>query len=241
MHEIPEGGRMARGKAIVNLLDLKKGERTATTLSVRDFEEGKYVVMATKNGLVKKTALTAYGHPRSAGIIALTIREDDELIAARISDGDQDIFLTTRHGKSIRIHESELRDMGRTASGNIGIRMEPDDQVVGMEILSPEQGTTILTVTENGYGKRTKADEYRRQSRGGKGILTIKTTQRNGPVVYSYQVSDTDQLMIITDQGKIIRLRVADISVIGRNTQGVKLIDLGEGEKVIGVAKVIED
>ncbi len=240
VHEIPEAGRMSRGKAIVNLLDLKRGERVATTLSVRNLEEpGKYIVMATKKGSVKKTDLKSFSHPRSIGIIALNIRDDDELIAARISSGDQDIFLSTHHGKSIRFHESGLRSMGRVASGNIGIRMEPDNKVVGMEIL--DEGSTILTVTQKGYGKRTKTDEYRRQSRGGKGIITIKTSERNGPVVYSYQVTDMDQLMIITDQGKIIRLRVADISVIGRNTQGVKLIDLGDGEKVIGVAKVMED
>ena len=159
----------------------------------------------------------------------------------RISNGDQDIFLTTKDGKSIRFGESDSRSMGRTAAGNIGIRMEPDNKVVGMDILDPDEGATLLTVTENGFGKRTKTDEYRCQSRGGKGIFTIKTSERNGPVVYSCQVSDQDQLMIITDHGKIIRLRVADISVIGRNTQGVKLINLGEGEKVVGVAKVMED
>ncbi len=241
VHEIPEGGRMSRGKAIVNLLDLQKGERVATTLSLRDLEEEKYVVMASKNGLVKKTALSSYSHPRTVGIIALSIKDDDELIAVRISNGDQDIFLTTKYGKSIRFGESDLRSMGRVAAGNIGIRMEPDNKVVGMDILNPDEGATVLTVTENGFGKRTKTDEYRCQSRGGKGIFTIKTSERNGPVVYSCQVSDLDQLMIITDHGKIIRLRVADISVIGRNTQGVKLINLGEGEKVIGVAKVMED
>ncbi len=241
VHEIPQGGRMSRGKAIVNLLDLQKGERVATTLSLRDLEEDKYVVMATKNGFVKKTELASYSHPRTVGIIALSIRDDDELIAVRISNGDQDIFLTTKFGKSIRFGESGSRSMGRTAAGNIGIRMEPDNKVVGMDILDPDEGATLLTVTENGFGKRTKTDEYRCQSRGGKGILTIKTSERNGAVVYSCQVSDLDQLMIITDHGKIIRLRVADISVIGRNTQGVKLINLGEGEKVIGVAKVIED
>jgi len=211
----------------------------ATTLAVRNFEEGKYVVMATKSGLVKKTELSAYSNPRAGGIVAIRINEDDELIGARVSTGSQDIFLTTRNGKSIRFHESEIREMGRVAAGNIGIRMEADDRVVGMEVLG--DGATILTVTENGYGKRTKTEEYRVQGRGGKGILTIKTSQRNGPVVYAYQVTDQDQLMIITGDGKIIRLRVADISVIGRNTQGVKLIDLGEGEKVVGIAKVMEE
>ena len=239
VHEIPEGGRVTRGKAIVNLLQLKRGERVATTLSVKGFEEGKYVVMASRKGLVKKTTLESYSHPRSIGIIALKIREEDELIAVRVSSGEQDIFLTTRQGKSIRFQEADLRDMGRVAAGNIGIRMEQGDEVVGMEVL--KEGATILTVSANGYGKRTRTEEYRAQSRGGKGILTIKTSERNGPVVYSSQVSGQDELMIITGHGKIIRLRVADISVIGRNTQGVKLINLGEGEKVVGVARVMED
>jgi DNA gyrase subunit A len=240
VHEIPEAGRMSRGKAIVNLLDLKKGERVETTLSVRDFSEDKYVVMATKKGIIKKTALEAYSHPRATGIAAIKIREEDELMAVRLSSGENDVFLTTRQGKSIRFKESDLRSMGRVAEGNIGIRMEPKDHLVGMEVLGEEEAT-VLTVTENGYGKRTRMEEYRRQARGGKGILTIKTTERNGPVVYSYQVTDLDELMIITGQGKIIRLKVGDISVIGRNTQGVKLINLGEGEKVVGVAKLMEE
>ena len=239
VHEVPEGGRVSRGKVIVNLLQLKRGEKVATTLSMKGFEEGRYVVMASRRGLVKKTTLESYSHPRPAGIIALKIREEDELIAVRVSSGEQDIFLTTRQGKSIRFKEADLRDMGRVAAGNIGIRMELDDEVVGMEVL--KEGATILTVTANGYGKRTKTGEYRAQARGGKGILTIKASERNGPVVYSSQVSGQDQLMIITGHGKIIRLRVADISVIGRNTQGVKLINLGEGEKVVGVARVMED
>ena len=239
VHEIPEGGRTSRGKAIVNLLDLKKGERLATILPIRDYEEGKYVVMATKMGLVKKTELKAYSHPRSVGTIGLKIKENDELIGVRVSSGEQDIFLTTKEGKSIRFKEADLRSMGRVASGNIGIKMEPGNEVVGMEILG--EGATILTVTENGFGKRTKTDEYRTQSRAGKGVFTIKTSERNGAVVYAYEATDQDQLMIITGHGKIIRIRVADISVIGRNTQGVKLINLGEGEKVVGVAKIMED
>jgi DNA gyrase subunit A len=239
VHEIPEAGRMTKGKAIVNFLDLRRGEQVATTLAVKDFQEGKYVVMATKNGLVKKTDLLSYSRPRAGGIVAIKIREEDELIGVRVTSGEHDIFLTTRRGKSIRFNESELRSMGRVASGNIGVRMGPEDAVVGMEAL--QEGATILTVTENGYGKRTRTEEYRRQSRGGKGILTIKASVRNGPVVSSYQVSQTDQLMIITGHGKIIRLRVGDISIIGRNTQGVKLINLGEGEKVVGVAKLMEE
>ena len=212
---------------------------TGPAIKVKEFDEKSFVVMATKKGLLKKTELMAYSRPRSIGIIALKINEDDELIGVRMTDGTHDIFLATRDGKSIRFPEDDLRGMGRVAAGNIGIRMDEGDQVVGMEVL--KEGETILTVTENGYGKRTKTEEYRRQSRGGKGIFTVKTTDRNGPVVYSYQVNDQDELMIITERGKIIRLRAADISVIGRNTQGVKLIDLGEGEKVVGVAKLMED
>lgn len=239
VHEIPEVGRVSKGKAIVNFLDLKEKERVATILSIRDFEEGKYVVMATRKGLVKKTELMAYCHPRAAGIIALKIREDDELIAVNVTGGDQDIFLATRKGKSLRFHESQLRNMGRVAAGNIGIRMSAGDEVVGMGIL--QEGATILTVTENGYGKRTKTGEYRKQVRGGKGIFNIKTSERNGCVVYSCQVTDPDQLMIVTGGGKVIRLRVSDISIIGRNTQGVRLINLGENEKVVSVAKLAEE
>jgi DNA gyrase subunit A len=239
VHEVPEAGRMSRGKAIVNLLELQKGERVATTLAVRGFEKDKYVVMATKEGLVKKTELAAYSNPRTGGIVAIRINEEDELIGVRVSSGAQDIFLTTRQGKSIRFHEDEIREMGRVAAGNIGIRMESGDEMVGMDVL--DEGATILTVTEKGFGKRTRTGEYRVQGRGGKGILTIKTTQRNGVVVYACQVTDPDELMIITEQGKIIRLKVADISVIGRNTQGVKLIEIAEGEKVVAVAKVIEE
>jgi DNA gyrase subunit A len=239
VHELPEAGRMSKGKAIVNLLDLQRDERVATVLSITDFKEGRYVVMASRKGLVKKTELDSYSRPRSGGIVALKIREEDELITVRVSSGEQDIFLATRQGKSIRFRESDLRGMGRVAAGNIGIRMEPGDEVVAMEIL--KEGATILTVTENGYGKRTKTEEYRTQSRGGKGILTIKATERNGPVVYSYQVTDQDELMIITGHGKIIRMRVVDISVIGRNTQGVRLINLGEGEKVVGVARLMDE
>ncbi len=241
VHEIPEAGRMSRGKAIVNLLDLKRGEVVATTLSVRDFEHGKYLVMATKNGMVKKTELAAYGNPRSSGIIGVRINPGDELISVKITNGDQDIFLSTRSGKSIRFHESELRPMGRAAAGYIGIRLSSleEDRVVGMEVL--DEGATILTVTENGYGKRTRTEEYRRQSRGGKGILTIKVTDRNGPVVSCCQVREHDEIMLITQQGMIIRLRASEISVIGRNTQGVKLINLSPGEKVVAVAKVVED
>ncbi len=239
VHEIPEAGRVSKGKSIVNLLELKKGEKIATTISVRDFKEGQYIVMATRNGIVKKTPLEDYSNPRSTGIIGIKINEGDELIGVRITDGNHDIFLTTRNGKSIRFHESQIRSMGRVAAGNIGIRLEPGDYVVSMETI--KDGETILTVTEKGYGKRTPTEQYRVQSRNGKGILTIRITDRNGPVIYAYQVSERDQVMIITNGGKIIRFKVSDIPITGRTTQGVKLIDLSEGERVSSVAKVIEE
>jgi len=239
VHEIPEAGRAARGKAIVNLLNLNKGERVATTLSVRDFGAGRYLVMATKKGLVKKTELGFFSRPRSIGIAAIKINPGDELIDVRMSNGDQDILLSTRLGKCIRFHEKELRPMGRVAAGNIGIRLAQGDEVVGMEVL--RNGATLLTVTENGYGKRTKIEEFRVQARGGKGIFLIKCTEKNGPVVGSYQVQDNDEVMIVTENGMIIRVRAEDISVIGRNTQGVKLIQLEQGQRVVGLAKVVEE
>jgi len=238
VHEIPEGSRTSRGKAIVNLLDLQTDEKVATILSVRSFEEGSYLIMATKNGVVKKTPLVSYSRPRSAGLAAITIREEDELVGTRVTNGSQNIFLTTKNGMSIRFPEEDVRPTGRGAMGIRGIRLYEGDEVVSMEALS--EGA-ILTVTENGYGKRTATGEYRRQTRGGKGVRTIKTSERNGKVVYAYQVTDQDQLMIMTEQGKIIRVRIEDISVIGRNTQGVRLINLSEGEKVVAVAKVVEE
>jgi DNA gyrase subunit A len=238
VHEIPEAGRVAKGTAIVNLLNLQPGERVATILSMKDFEGGTYIVMATKNGLVKKTNLSAYSHPRATGIAALRINEGDEMIGARVTNGEQDIFLSTERGKAIRFSEHGLRSMGRVAAGNTGIRLDGKDQVVSIEIL--DEGATILTITENGYGKRTDTKGHRVQQRGGKGVFSIKTSERNGPVVSATQVAADDELMILSGEGKIIRIRVADISVIGRHTQGVKLIDLGAGEKVVSVARLVE-
>ncbi|MBI5585076.1 MAG: DNA gyrase subunit A [Deltaproteobacteria bacterium] len=238
VHEIPQAGRQARGKALVNLLNLQPQEKVATTLPVRNFEEGKFIFMVTRKGLVKKTDLMAFSRPRSGGIIATTIGEGDEVIAAELTTGKQDILLGTRSGLSIRFHEGEVREMGRLAQGVRGILLKADDFVVGTAVLSREG--TLLTVTENGFGKRTQTEEYRKQARGGKGIITVKTTERNGSVVGVLPVTDEDDLMIITDGGKIIRLRVHDISVIGRNTQGVRLINLEDLEKVVGVARAIK-
>ncbi len=238
VYEIPEAGRAAKGTAIVNLLDLQPTEKIATTLTVKGFEEGKYVVMATKNGLVKKTRLSAYSRPRATGIAALKINEGDELIGVRVTNGEQDIFLSSRQGKAIRFHESELRSMGRVAAGNTGIRLARGDQVVNVETLN--EGATVLTITENGYGKRTATKEYRAQRRGGKGVFSIKTSERNGLVVSANQVAQNDELMILSAEGKIIRIRVTDISIIGRHTQGVKLINLEAPEKVVAVARFME-
>jgi len=235
VHEIPQAGRVARGKAIVNLLNLQPGEKVATTLPVPSFEEGKSVIMVTRKGVVKKTDLMAFSRPRAGGIIATTIQEGDELIAAGVTQGEQDVFLGTRNGLSIRFKETDIREMGRMAQGVRGIRLSADDWVVGVEVLSREG--TLLTVTENGFGKRSRTEDYREQGRAGKGIITIKTTDRKGPVVGVLQVTDEDDIMIITDRGKIIRLRVKDLSVLGRNTQGVRLINLEDQEKVVGVAR----
>lgn len=241
VHEIPQGGRIARGKAIVNLLNLAPEEKITAILPVKEFIEGKYVFMATKQGIVKKTDLLAYSHPRSGGIIALSLDQGDELIAAGLTDGAKEILLSSREGKAIRFAEEETRPMGRTARGVKGIELSPGDYLVSMDIINPElKGGTILSVTEKGYGKRTPIEEYPRQSRGGKGVITIKTTPRNGKLVGVQQIIEQDEVMLITDRGKIIRLSGEDISVIGRNTQGVKLIDLENGERVMAVTRLAE-
>ncbi len=239
VYELPQAGRAAMGKAIVNLLNLSPDEQLAAILAVREFVEEKYIVMATRKGLIKKTPLMAYSRPRAGGIIALSIDEDDELIAARVTDGSQDILLGSRMGKAIRFKETEVRPMGRTARGVRGMTVGKNDAIIGMEAIG--EGATILTATENGYGKRTNTEEYRIQGRGGMGIITIKTTERNGEVVGMKEVSDDDEVMLITNQGTIIRMKIKGISVIGRNTQGVRLINVEKGEKVVGVAHLAEE
>ncbi|MFH1076799.1 MAG: DNA gyrase subunit A [Pseudomonadota bacterium] len=234
VYELPEAARMAKGKAIVNLLALAQHEKLATILAVKDFSPGKFIIMATSSGLVKKTDIIAYSRPRTGGIIAINLVEKDELISVRITDGTADILLGTKTGKAIRFHESTIRTVGRTSQGVVGMRLSGKNSIVSMEVLSGNQ--TLLTVTENGYGKRTDVDEYRITGRGGKGVITIKTTERNGFVLALLLVEDDDDVMVMTDRGKIIRIPVQDISTIGRNTQGVKLIDLEDGERVTGIA-----
>jgi len=238
VHEIPQVGRVARGQAITNLIQMPSTDRVAATLSVKAFEEGKYIVMATKNGIIKKTELMAFSNPRSGGIIATTIDKGDELISAYLSDGSHDILLGTRTGQAIRFNESDVRAMGRSARGVRGINLHKGDEAVGMTVISTE--ASVLTVTERGYGKRSELDEYRIQSRGGSGIITIRTTDRNGPVVGIRQVTDADDLMIVTDRGKVIRSRAKEVPVIGRNTQGVRLITLEKDEKVVSIATLAE-
>jgi len=209
-------------------------------LPIRDFEQGKFIVMATKKGQVKKTDLMAYCAIRSSGIISIKVEDGDELIGAALTDGRKQIFLSSRQGKSVRFNEEEVRPTGRDTMGVKGMTLAEGDNVVAMDIVTPDTGATILTVCENGYGKRTAVDEYPEQHRGGQGVITIKTTERNGLVVNVYQVQNDGNLMIITDRGKIIRMRVEDISTIGRNTQGVRLISIDPGEKVGGVCRLME-
>ncbi|MCP4396378.1 MAG: DNA gyrase subunit A [bacterium] len=236
---IPEAGRQAKGKAIVNLLQIEKDENVSAILPVQEFEAGKYIVMSTKKGVVKKTELTEYSHPRSNGIIALNITEGDELVSVALTDGEQDIFLSTHNGKAIRFSEKNVRAMGRTATGVRGISLSKNDYVTGMDIVRNE--FTILTVTEKGYGKRSSVEQYRGQGRGGKGLINIKCTPKRGNVVGTLQVSDSDDILMITASGKIIRMGVASISVIGRNTQGVALQWLSDDDKVVAVARVLEN
>jgi DNA gyrase subunit A len=241
VHELPQAGRMTRGKAIVNLLNLEGNEKITAILSVRAFEEGKYVLMATKEGVIKKTDLMSYSHPRVGGIIALSLDEKDQLISACLTDGTKEILLSSREGKAIRFAEEDVRDMGRTARGVRGITLGKNDSLVSMDILSPGTvGSSILSVTENGFGKRSPVEDYRLQSRGGKGIITVKTTARNGKLVGTQQITDQDEVMLITDRGKIIRLRCGEIRLSSRNTQGVKLIERESGERVMAVARLAE-
>jgi DNA gyrase subunit A len=238
VYDIPQAGRMSRGKAIVNLLNFEKDEKLTTVLAVPAFEPGYHILMATKSGLIKKTDLMAFSRPRIGGIIALSLIPGDELIAARLTDGTYNVFLGSAMGKSIRFHESDIRPSGRTSRGVKGMTLAAGDRIVAMQVLS--HGQTLFTVTENGYGKRTSIDEYPFQKRGGKGVITIKTSQRNGPVVSIILVEEDDDLVLMTDMGKLLRMPVNSIAVIGRNTQGVKLIEVSHDERVTGVARLVE-
>lgn len=238
VYELPQASRASKGKAIVNLLNFQLNEKLTAVLSIPDFEPGSHILMATRLGIIKKTDLMAFSHSRANGIIAIDLNPDDELISAKITDGTMNVFLGSARGKSIRFHESDVRPTGRTAMGVKGIQLTPGDKLVSMEVMS--HGQTLVTVTENGFGKRTSIDEYPVQRRGGKGVITIKTTARNGKVVAILLVADDDDLMLMTNGGKIIRMPVRGISVISRNTQGVRLMDMDQNENVTGVARLAE-
>ena len=235
---IPDVSRIAKGKSIANLLRLQPGESIASILSVREFEEDKFVMVATERGIVKKTSLMAYSKPRQGGIIGLTTDKGDRVIGAELCDGESDILLATEKGFSIRFSEKEVRPIGRTGRGVRGIRLKKEDRVVGAEIVQP--GNKFLTVTSKGYGKRTRMEEYPVQGRGGLGVMTIRCNEKIGTVVGVQQVEETDQLLVITSNGNIVRMRVNEISVIGRNTQGVRLVGIGEGNQVVSIEKLVE-
>lgn len=240
VHEIPEAGRASKGKAMVNLLALATGEKVTTTLPVKEFRDDLYVVMATRRGIIKKTELSAYSNPRQGGIIALTLEEGDKLIGVEITDGNRDILLGTKEGIVIRFREKDVRHIGRTGRGVRGISLDETNQVIGMTTITPDAEASILTVTELGYGKRTDTTEYRTQGRAGRGVISVKVTEKNGQAVCFHQVNDTDDIMVMTAEGKILRTKVDYLRNIGRNSQGVRLIVMEDTDRVVGVAKLAE-
>jgi DNA gyrase subunit A len=239
VHEIPQAGRAAKGKAVINLINVDQGERVQAILIVQAFEEGKYILMATKQGLVKKTDLMSYANIRANGLIACVIESGDELIAARLTDGERDVILSARGGKAVRFKESEARPMGRATRGVKGMTLGKGDQLISLDVIAGANAS-LLSATENGYGKRTAIEEYPLHHRGGQGVITIKTSDRNGPVMGVLQVTDEDGVMLITSGGKIVRLHAKDIRVLSRNTQGVRLVGLEPGEKVAALSRLAE-
>ena len=242
VYEIPQAGRQAKGKAIINILNLNQGERISSVIPVKEFTEGKYLVMCTKQGLIKKTGLSVFSNPRKGGIISITLDKGDILINAALTDGNHEILLAARSGKSIRFKEKQVRDMGRQAKGVRGVRLSKKDEIIGMTILSSavnKSQTTLLTVTSGGFAKRTALKDYRLQSRGGKGIISIKTTKKNGDAVEVMTVEPQDEILVVTQKGMIVRCPVKDVRQTGRNTQGVRLISLDKGDAAISVAKVV--
>jgi DNA gyrase subunit A len=238
VHEIPDVGPGGKGKSIANLVAMEEGEKIAALIAVKEFADNRFVVMGTRKGVVKKSALSAFSNPRAGGIIAMGVEDGDAVIAAEVTDGAAEVFIGTRDGMAIRFPETDVRPMGRTAYGVRGISLRDDDFVVAMEEVRP--GGTMLTVTEHGYGKRTEIEEYRVQSRGGVGIINIATSERNGKVVGVAYVQDGDELLLITQQGMILRMQTNDVRAIGRATQGVRLIDIDGEDRVVSIAKLAE-
>ena len=240
-YEVPEAGRTAKGTAIVNLLSLDPGEKISAVIPIQNFAEGKYLLMATKNGLIKKTALTEYNSSRTTGLQGITLKDDDELITVRLTDGEDNVVLVTREGMCITFDEKDVRPIGRVAQGVIGIRLSDEDEVIGMESVIAGGKATLLAITENGFGKRTELDEYRVQIRGGKGVITYKITPKTGKLVGVKIATEDDDVMLITDTGTIIRLQVKDISVLGRSTQGVTLMRTSDGGKVVSIELIQQE
>jgi DNA gyrase subunit A len=238
VYEVPQAGRATRGKALVNLLPVEKGEKISATLAIREFDENHYIVMATKNGIIKKTRLAEYQNIRTNGIIAIKIDDDDDLIGVVVSNGEQDIMLCASNGKAIRFAESDARPMGRSTRGVTGMRMARGERVISMTLVSDR--ASLLAVSQNGFGKRTSVADYNVQKRGGQGVFTLKTGGRNGEMISALLVLDEDQVMMMTDTGRLVRIRMNGVSVIGRNTQGVTLIGCDENERVIGAVRLVE-
>jgi DNA gyrase subunit A len=238
VYEIPEMGRTARGKSIANVLALQPGEKIAALICVQEFTDKQHLVMATSSGIVKKTNLSDYSNFRKGGIIGIKIESGDQLIACALTNGKQEVVLVTSEGMSLRFHEDQLRDQGRATVGVFGIRPEKKDKVVGAAVVDPK--ATLLVVGENGVGKRTSFEDYRSQTRGGKGIITMKTTDKTGLVAGAISVKDADEIMMITEKGQMVRTKVKDIRESGRNTQGVYLVRLQKGDRLQGVARVVD-
>jgi DNA gyrase subunit A len=239
VHEIPDVGPDGRGKAIANLVQMEAGEKIAAMLAVQEFDEQHFIVLGTRKGTIKKTELSAFSNPRAGGIIAIGVEDGDSVMAVRLSDGTSEVFIGTRQGMAIRFHETDVRSMGRTAYGVRGIQLREGDEVVAMEVVKP--GGTLLTVTEKGYAKRTDLEEYRVQSRGGIGVKNLEVTDKNGKVVGIAQVHENEELLVMTQQGKILRTPAIDIRAIGRATQGVRVMDLEGEDIVVSVALVEKD
>ena len=238
VHQLPVASRISKGRPIVNLLPLQESEQISAILPIRQYEEGKAIFMATANGTVKQVALTEFQRPRSSGIIAIDLDDDDRLIGVDITDGTGEVLLSTTAGKAVRFSCNDVRCMGRTARGVRGIKLKPGHKVVSLVVVKPNGA--ILTATTNGYGKRTVTEEFSTIGRGGQGVISIQTTERNGLVIGALQVFDGDELMLISDQGTLVRIRVDEISMVGRNTQGVKLINLSENEHLVGIQRIEE-
>ena len=239
-YEVPEAGRTAKGTAIVNLLSLDPGEKVSAVIPIQNFADGKYLLMATKNGLIKKTALKEYDTTRKTGLQGITLKDEDELIGVRLTDGEDNVVLVTKNGLCITFDEKDVRPIGRVSQGVIGIRLD-DDEVIGMESVIVGGKATLLAITENGFGKRTELDEYRVQKRGGRGVITYKITPKTGKIVGVRIATEEDDVMLITDKGTIIRINVKDVSILGRSTQGVTLMRTNDGGKVVSIETLTPD